>query len=81
MEGDPLVPRQRPRLLVGAGDVPTQVAGDAAKLDKVAKLAVADHALNSQGQYALAAALQKLGRVTETQAIEAQAKANSRTGR
>jgi hypothetical protein len=55
--------------------------GDAAKLDKVVKLAVADHALNSQGQYALAAALQKLGRVTEAQVIEAQAKAGNQAGR
>jgi hypothetical protein len=47
---------------------------DAAKLDKVAKLAVADTSLQSPGRYQLAAALQKLGRVTEAQQLEAQAK-------
>ncbi|HLK58223.1 MAG TPA: hypothetical protein VKU00_16780 [Chthonomonadaceae bacterium] len=47
---------------------------DAAKLDKVAKLALADTSLNSAGRHELAQELQSLGRVTEAQQMEALAK-------
>ena len=55
--------------------------GDTVKLDKMVKMTMADHTIPPNGLYELATVLQKLGRITEAQALEVQAKAGNQTRR